>query len=184
MTEEKKKKLSAKHKALARNLIKTQGNQTKAYMMTYPKANEVSARKNASRVLAMKPEIKHYMTEVLDRKGMSIDSLAGKLKKLLIAKRSIVMSTGEVIKVEDNSARMNALTTAFKLHGQLQNQTTINKDQRSINIDLSNRSPEDVSALMQKMSELNSALALDEGMQDGEIIDADFSKTDDSSSLD
>jgi len=179
-----KEKLSIKHKTFAQNLIKTRGHQTKAYMLTYPNASKVTAEKNSCKILAERPEIKQYLVEVLERKGMSVDMLVGKLKRLTNAKKSIVQASGEVIQVEDNGTRLAATTTGLKLHGALTTAVNINTDRRSININLNDRDTSELKSLTDKLEQLNHALNLDEGIQDGEITDADFSTTDETSKLD
>ena len=178
------KKLSTKHRLFAKNLIKTKGNNKKAYKLTYPSATDVTAKNRGSELVRTHPEIRTYLVETLDKRGVSIDTLVGGLKRLLNAKKEVIMPSGEKVKTVDNSTRLQAVKTGFELHGALKTATSINTDRRSININLGGREPKEVEALTSKLDLLNQALALDSGAQDGEIVDADFSTTDDTISLD
>jgi len=177
-------KLSQKQKLFAKNLIKTKGHKTKAYMLTYPDASEKSAQASSSRMLANKPEIATYVVEVMEQRGMSINNLVGKLKGLTSAKKENIMPSGEVVKTVDNPTRLSAVKTGLELHGALKSTPSINTDNRSINISMNSRDSAELSALTDKLEQLNVALLEDNGAQDGEIIDADFSKTDDTQSID
>lgn len=174
------KKLSTKHKMFAKNLIKTHGHQTKAYQLTYPNASKITAEKNSCKILSEKPEIKSYMVSVMEKKGMDINSLVGKLKRLTNAKKEVLTSTGVVKKLVDNNIRLSATTTALKLHGHLQPSVHVGDDNRQVSININNKPTEDINKLVDKLTELNKTLSLnDDGEQIGEIVDADFSATDD-----
>lgn len=178
------KKLSTKHRMFAKNLIKTKGNNRKAYKLTYPDATDITAKNRGSELVRTHPEIRSYLVETLDKRGVSIDTLVGGLKRLLNAKKETIMPSGEKIKTTDNSTRLQAVKTGFELHGALKAAGSINTDRRSINIDMRGRETGELKSLTNKLNELNKALALDSGAQDGEIVDADFSTTDDTISLD
>ena len=184
MTKHKPKKISIKHKLFATNLVKTKGHQTKAYKLTYPNASDVTASKNSSKVLSEHPEIKDFVVEVMRRKGMDIDNLVGKLKRLTNAKREVLLPSGEVMKLVDNSTRLSATTTALKLHGHLTTNVHVGDDNRQVNISVGDKTSGEVNTLTNKLNDLHSALALDKGQQDGEIVDADFSASDDTSEVD
>jgi phage terminase small subunit len=177
-------KLSPRQKQFARNLIKTNGRQGEAYKMLSPSSSDKSAQANASRMLANKPEIKQYLVEVLERKGLGTDELVGKLKRLTNAKKENILPSGEIVKTVDNSTRLHAVTTGLKLHGHLTTNVHVGDDNRSVLINVDSKSTQEVNSLTDKLNELHGALALDKGQQDGEILDADFSASDDTSEVD
>lgn len=177
-------KMKPRDKLMAKALIKTKGNQGKAYKLLHPNVSDEVAQASASRLLSTKPHITEFVVERLNNKGVSIDTLVGGLKKQIRAKKENIMPSGEVVKTVDNTARMTAIRTGFQLHGALQQSTNINTDKRSININLAGRESKELNSLTSKLDDLHKALALDSGAQDGEIVDADFSTTDDTISLD
>jgi len=178
------KKIKPKDMKFARALIKTNGHQGKAYKILHPTVTDTVAQASASRMLANKPEIKQFVVEIMNTKGLDVGNLVGKLKRLTSAKKDNIMPSGEVVKTVDNPTRLQAVKTGLELHGALKTATSINTDRRSININLEGRGSEELKLLTSKLDDLNKALALDDGMQDGEIVDADFSTTDDTISLD
>ena len=178
------KKLSVKHRLFAKNLIKTKGDNKKAYKITYPNASDVTAKNRGSELVRTHPEIKEFLVETLNKKGLPLDNLVGKLKRLTSAKKELVQPSGEVVKVVDNPTRLQAVKTGLEMHGALRTSTSINTDNRSININLEGKDTRELKTLSDKLDQLNNALQLDVGMQDGEIIDGDFSTTDETSELD
>ncbi len=178
------KKLSTREKLFARNLIKTNGRQGEAYKLLSPTSSDKSAQANASRMLSNKPEIKQFIVEIMCKKGMDVQSLVGKLKRLTIAKREVLLPSGEVLKLVDNPIRLGAVRDGLKLHGHLTTSVHVGDDNRSVNISVGDKTSEEVNLLTAKLSQLNDALQLDKGQQDGELIDVDFSTGDDTSEVD
>lgn len=177
-------KLSIKKQKFARGLVKNSGNATKTYMQLHPNASVATANTNSSKYLKANPDISHYVVEVMNTKGVDINNLVGKLKRMTNAKKENILPSGEIIKTVDNTARMSAINTGFKLHGHLSSSVHVGNDNRTVNISVGEKSSEELSLLTDKMSALHTALALDKGQQDGEILDVDFSSGDDTSDVD
>ena len=174
-----------KHRKFAKNLVKTEGQQTKAYMMTYPKATKETAVRRASELLANKPEIKQEIARILDKAGATTEKACKKLKKLMDAKKQVVVDK-ELHSVADNPTQLETAKTVLKLQGHL---TTvgmqINTDNRQVNIGGEGIDHRQLGSLTQKLSSLHKImLGTDTGEQSGEVIDADFSANDDTAGVD
>jgi hypothetical protein len=128
MTKRKNQALKPRHKLYARNLVKRRGDQTLAYMDTYPDASRTSAPALASRLLANNPQILNHVQTVLNSNGLSLDVLSKKLAEKLQSQKVIVCDN-EMHEIPDHNAQLKAVELGMKAHGVLKdvdNSTTYN----------------------------------------------------------
>lgn len=118
LSKDKKKPLSYKHREYTKNLVKAKGNQTEAYLRTYPDCDPKNAPALASRLVTAKPEILTQARRSLEKNGVSLDVLSKKLKEKLESQKVIVVDNN-VQHVNDNSAQLKAVELAYKVHGAL-----------------------------------------------------------------
>lgn len=104
-----------KHELFAIALIKHKGNQTKAYLETYPDASPESARRSAS-LLMSKVDVRGRVRGFLEAQGLGLWDINKKLKKLTEAERAVVVGEN-IIFVPDGFVRIEALKIVYKLHG-------------------------------------------------------------------
>ena len=155
-----------KHELFVQALIKHKGNRTKAYREIYPDANAESARRLGSALLT-NIDIKRRLSEFLDAQGLGVIELNTKLKELSEAEKAIVVD--KVIQfVPDNTARVDCLKTAYKLHGLLGSDIESHIDNRQVNIHVEPAEMERLAKIVKDIEEMNRKLQLDE-TQSGEI---------------
>ena len=179
-------KTELKHKKFAREVVKTLtagGTQAEAYKKVYPAANTSSAIQQASRLLA-KPEIKHDISIILERNHMDKDIACKKLKRMMSAKKSLVVDKA-IQQVQDNPTQLEATKTVLRLHGELKSGVNITEDNRQVNISGDELDHRQLKTLTQKLTSIHSLMNKQTpGIQDGEVVDADFSTTDDTMGVD
>ena len=109
-------KLKPKHREFGKNLVKHEGNATRAYMETYPEAQYRSAGKCANRLLQTHPQILAEVRHELDKRGITYSMLAKKLKEKLESKK-VIEICGQVKEVPDHNAQLKAVDLSLKAHG-------------------------------------------------------------------
>ena len=108
--------LNPQQTLFAKNLIKTKGNQKKAYLKAYPDADPKHAPAYASRLVSNHPEIIEYARQTLTSQGVTIEALSRNLKKHLNSKKTIIVNNDTKL-VSDNTTQLKATELGFKLHG-------------------------------------------------------------------
>jgi len=106
--------LKASHEMFVQALIKNGGRQTEAYMEVY-KAKPDTSRHGGS-FLMRNVEVRRRVSELLESQGLGIVELNKKLKALTGARKD-VNNNGDFTGQPDNSARLEAIKIAYKLHG-------------------------------------------------------------------
>ena len=106
--------LKASHEMFVQALIKNGGHQTEAYMEVY-KAKPDTSRHGGS-FLMRNVEVRRRVSELLESQGLGIVELNKKLKALTGARKD-VNNNGDFTGQPDNSARLEAIKIAYKLHG-------------------------------------------------------------------
>jgi Ulp1 family protease len=177
--------MKAKMKKFCDNMSKNGGkfsDPVHGYMNAYD-VDYASAQKSMPRLLKNSEIVKKSMGDMLSDSGLGIDNLNKSLKDLTRAKKEVLNSNGEVVEIVDNNARMNAVNTAYKLHGHLQTNTNVNidnsRDNRQVNIGLGEHilDPENLKSTLEivhEMKELNASLGLEHSSkQSGEVLEGD-----------
>lgn len=129
--------LSNKHKEFCDNYIKRHGNQTKAYLDTYPDSAENSARANSSRLIT-NDNIKTHITALMEEKtGLQIGKVLDKLSRLSEAQKPVIVN--KIVKsYPDHSIQLESLKVILKLYGLLTPQAQGSQvDARSITFNIS-----------------------------------------------
>ena len=148
-------------------------------MLTYPKSGKANAERRSSELLAKYPEIKQEVALILDRQGMSKERACKKLKRLWNAKKQVVVDK-TLQAVPDNPTQLESVKTVLKLHGELKTGVNITEDNRQINIGQEEIDHRQLKTLTHKLSQLHRLMTKqDPGEQTGDVVDADFSTTDD-----
>ena len=106
---------NVKHECFIQALVRHKGNQTKAYLDTYPDASPESARRSAAFLLT-KIDIRRRISGLLEAQGLGLLDLNRQLKKLIRADKAILIGK-DIHYVSDNATRLEALRMLFKLHG-------------------------------------------------------------------
>ena len=137
-----KKFKSPKHRALSKNIIRTEGDITKAYQLTYPNASLQSAQQRASLVIKKYPEILNNTVEMLNKQGLSQAVMNERLADMLGSEKESVI--------------LEAIKTVYKLHGKLQSSTNINIDSRKQSINVIGSGEKDVEKLTHALTQFKS----------------------------
>lgn len=106
---------NVKHECFIQALIRYKGNQTRAYLDTYPDASPESARRCAAFLLT-KVDIRRRISAILEAQGLGLLDLNRQLKKLISADKAVLVDKN-IHYVPDNLTRLEALRMLFKLHG-------------------------------------------------------------------
>jgi len=157
-----------KQELFCQELIKNKGNATQAYKDVYTAGNPANAHKHAYQ-LTNKPHIQHRITELLERDGITLSRLNGKLGEKLDCKKTMVVGK-QTIKVNDNTTQMDAVKTGYKLYGLLQNTTQAPQiDARSINFTVTSGEIAKLRTINAELAQLNDALTVSDTIQTGEV---------------
>jgi len=170
-----KPKLTIKQRKFISQYIKNGGNATQAVLKTYPNISYDNAG-NYGHELIKKPHIARTIITTLERRGLTEDFAAKKLKKLMNAKRPIVVNK-EIVEVSDNPTQLEATKTTLKLHGHLGTGVNIQEDHREQHMHING--PEDIERLekiVKMLQDLRNRDHSDE--QTGEICDIDKYRVD------
>lgn len=106
---------NVKHECFIQALIRHKGNQTRAYLDTYPDASPESARRSAAFLLT-KVDIRRRISGLLEAQGLGLLDLNRQLKKLIRAEKAVLVDKN-IHYVPDNSTRLEVVRMLFKLHG-------------------------------------------------------------------
>jgi len=158
---ERPKKLPQKQKKFAENVIKTGGNQSLAYRMTY---GEVKHPQVAASILMRKPEIRTEIEKLLDKSGMPKTFFVGKLRELAEAKTH-VKGVGEV---PDNSTQFIVMKMGLELHGLIAKRPDVGVNVENINYNLD---ADKLGEVLNKLSEVTRKLDFS-GYPKGQAEDA------------
>jgi hypothetical protein len=160
-----------KHEKFCQEVIKEKGNRVDAYAKVYPNATRLSAKDRAYRLMKENPDIQGRLSELLEVQGLGLVDLNEKLRKLTKAEKAIVVG-GKVEYVRDDSIRLNALQTAYKLHKVIGSEGTTNIDNRSINLSINPEQALVLEKIAKKFEKMTEALKNDTG-QSGEVVEAE-----------
>ena len=176
-----KESAQAKHKRLARELVKNDFNKKRAYEKVYPKASPKTVDSQAYAILKKYPEIleeaKSIMVKALNDQGLHIPHLNEKLADIINdPTKEVATKTGNVISLKDKNLQLSALRQAYELHGKTNasQSPTTNNIQVNINTDTS----EKLDATLKSLDAMSKKLGISEDAQDGEIIDVESSPID------
>jgi len=173
-------KLTAKELRLSKALVKHKGDRVKAYKAVTKNIHITDSSCNSlvSRALKKNPAIKENIISILDKQGLTDQSLTKSLKNLISAKREFYDQNGNKRIVSDNTTSLNALNTAFKLKSHLsttpnqsQGQSQSYTDARQINISLTPESILKLQGTIEKLTTMTAQLYGDKGEQTGELQD-------------
>jgi hypothetical protein len=164
-----------KHKLLSEAIVKHKGDKVTAYRTIYPKCtSDESARAAVSRALTNNPSIKEGIIAVMERQGITEDSLTGKLSEFLDATKDVVTGKGEVVSCRDVSTQMEAVKTGLRLHGHLGTGNNTNVDARSVTINqVSDVQTEQLASVVESLKSMNAQLVGDSDAQTGKIEDVE-----------
>lgn len=159
---------------MVENMEKGVLNPAQAYQEAYPNANIASAKDRSVRIL--KEDVGDRIRELMEEKGLSLETTLDKVKDLSNAQRPLVVNKS-VHFVPDNSTQVEMAKTVLKLHGYLENKKEAPQiDARQVNITVNNETKDDLQGILGALNELNSKLLVDDGSQTGEVIDANMGK--------
>ena len=148
-----KQKLNYSDTIFCKEVVKTK-NPTLAILNLHP---EITNKKVASAMARQKIEsssqIRLYISQQLDKQGLSLIEANNRLKRNLDATRPIVVKD-EIVDYPDYNARLNAIDRVYKLHGLLK--SDIVQDNRQVNISLESLSGEEVDRLDGILHEMQS----------------------------
>lgn len=162
----KPRRLSLRQERFAQEYIKNNGDATKAAEIVYARPKNNSNRAIASENLT-KPAIVNRISQILNDKGLDLDSLSLDLRdKKNNACRPVVVGK-QIIDYPDEALRLEAIKTAFKLHGVLdRKQEDSIKTQVNISMD-SNDLPK-MSELIDRLDSLSNKMGF--LIEDGECV--------------
>ena len=133
-----------------------------AYKEINPDVSNNTAYACAREKINNSNDLKNRISELLDKQHLSLIHANKKLKKLLEAKKPIVLD-GKIISYDDNTTQLNALEKLYRLHGLLQPGNSLNIDARSVNLDSVNVTvdPARIKSIIDEMARLAEALDFD-----------------------
>lgn len=153
-----KKKLSMKHEAFAKSLIRNKGNITKAYQETYPDSNPNSAGVNGSILLKNHSEIKARVFQLFSAQN-KIDRYVQNFDELSEANKKIYHPAEKrFFDVPDNATRLESLKAIFKILGLIDSGISQAIDARSVTFNVDARSSEQLAVIAEDLKRLNDSL--------------------------
>ncbi|MCP4923378.1 MAG: hypothetical protein GY915_05005, partial [bacterium] len=110
---------------------------------------------------------------VMERQGITEDTLTGKLAEFMEATKDIVTGKGELVVCRDNVTQLDAVKTGLRLHGHLGTGTSIDARSVTVNNTIDHVQVDQLSSVVESLKAMNAQLTGDSDAQTGKVEDVE-----------
>ena len=157
-----------KRDKMAIDLIKNDFNCTKTYAKYYPNQSYGSVKSNASGYMT-KYGIVEKAIEILEKKGMDLDTILSSFKDQLAATKGIIVNHS-LKEIPDHNVRLEAKKFLLTKVYQLGDKENVLDGRPSVNININAQDSKVLERIVNDLDALNKSLGF---QQSGEIIEAE-----------